>query len=461
MMKIISRFLFYLLVLGVILCLTACDEPDVAPSDENETPTPINNTTDLGNLKIGAIVEVASTTLGTQGGTVKVSQSNSQVNGMEIVVASGSFTSSQNFKISTAEIIENKLGANVNPITPLISISYGGGYANGIMEIKVPIKLPSGHTALGFYYDPVSGKLEGIPVHALSSTSITLLTRHFMSASQLKRAGLKAGVAEPNKANIIITSISESFLNSQPVIASGFKPGTDDWEFTNYGSYIATGGHCAGQNMAAMWYYFEKKATSGSLYNKFSDNPKLWQDNARGYKFCSVIHNDLDWVGKVATFFDKYIDKNQELDKLKLLTIAGTMLVTGEPQGIGIYHLDGARADGTPIYAGHDLICYQVSVSGGKLYISDPNTPGIDQSISFTNNKFNPYIAKPNGNAPATPYPYVTYYAKTAYIEWNRIGKRYDELLNNTIGTAAPNTFPSYTIWVKDESTPKSEIVFS
>jgi hypothetical protein len=451
MMKIIGRFLFYLLVLGVILCTTACDDPDVAPSDENENPTPINNTTDLGNLKIGSNVEVANTTIGTQGGTVKVSQTNSPVNGMEIVVASGSFSSSQNFKITTAEIIENKLGANVNPITPLISISYGGGYSNGIMEIKIPIKLPSGHTALGFYYDPFTGKLEGIPVIALSSNSITLLTRHFMSASQLKSAELKAGVAEPNKANIIITSISESFLNSQPVIASGFKPGVDDWEFTNYGSYIATGGHCAGQNMAAMWYYFEKKPTSGSLFNKFSDNPKLWQDNARGYKFCSVIHKDLDWVGKVATFFDKYIDKNQELDKLKLLTIAGTMLVTGEPQGIGIYYQNGVRTDGTPSYAGHDLICYQVSVSGGKLYISDPNTPGTEQSISFTNNKFDPYLAKLNGNEPASPFPYVTYYAKTAYIEWDKIGKRYDELLNNTIGNVAPNAFPSYTIWVKDK----------
>jgi PKD domain len=57
-----------------------------------------------------------------------------------------------------------------------------------------------------------------------------------------------------------------------------------------------------------------------------------------------------------------------------------------------------------------------------------------------------------NGNLPATPYEYVTYYAKTAYIEWNKIGKRWDELTNNTIGSVAPNTFPTYTIWVKDKT---------
>jgi uncharacterized protein (TIGR02145 family) len=57
-----------------------------------------------------------------------------------------------------------------------------------------------------------------------------------------------------------------------------------------------------------------------------------------------------------------------------------------------------------------------------------------------------------NENTPATPFPYVTYYAKTAYIEWDKIGKRYDELVNNTIGTITPNTFPTYTIWVKDKT---------
>lgn len=59
-------------------------------------------------------------------------------------------------------------------------------------------------------------------------------------------------------------------------------------------------------------------------------------------------------------------------------------------------------------------------------------------------------IAKLNGNSPATPFPYVTYYAKIAYIEWDKIGKRYAQLLDNTIGTIAPNIFPAYTIWVKD-----------
>lgn len=199
-----------------------------------------------------------------------------------------------------------------------------------------------------------------------------------------------------------------------------------------------------------MWYFFEKKPTEGKLFDRFSDNANLWQDNRRGYRFCSVIHQDLQWDGLFATLFDKFIDKNQTLDKQKLLTIAGAMLLTGEPQGIGIYRQTGTNTDGTPKYGGHDLICYQVSVSNGKLYISDPNTPGTGQTIDFSNSKFLPYMAKLNGNDVANPYPYVTYYAKIAYIEWDKIGKRWAELLDNSIGTVAPNTFPAYTLWAKN-----------
>ncbi|HEX7584951.1 MAG TPA: FISUMP domain-containing protein [Prolixibacteraceae bacterium] len=404
------------------------------------------------SIEIGQTNEVASSTINSSGGSIKISNPATPVDGLEITIPANSFSSAQTVKVAYAEIKSHQFGQYFNPISPMITITCDGGYSSEIMSVTIPVKVPEGNIPLGFFLDETTGKLEGIPIENYTANSITLLTRHFLPGSKLHTNGLSlksASATTANGANIIISSISESLLNSQPIIASGFKPGIDDWEFVNYGSYIATGGHCAGQNMTAMWYYFEKKPTDGNLFNKFSDNANLWQDDAKGYRFCSVIHNDLDWDGTVATLFDKYIDKNQEMDKLKLYTIAGAMLVTGEPQGIGIYRQTGTKADGTPKYGGHDLICYQVSTSGGKLYISDPNTPGTGQSIDFTNTKFQPYLAKLNGNDASHPYPFVTYYAKTAYIEWNKIGQRYGELVSNTIGTVAPNTFPAYTIWQK------------
>lgn len=404
------------------------------------------------NMKIDQVIEVASQTISSSGGVLVVEDAASPVNGLQLVVPAGSYSTSASFKVSTSIIVGHELGSNFHPITPLILIESDGGYAKDIMEITIPIEISGDEIPLGFYYNELEGTLESIPVKEYTNTSITLLTRHFMGASQfLSEKDLKSQRVPTNDASkLVISSISESLINLTPVISSGFKVGTDDWEFTNYGSYIASGGHCAGQNMAAMWYYFEHTLKGEDpLFGKFSTHDNLWQDNAVGYRFCSVIHNDLDWDGYVTDLFDKYIDKNQSLDKMKFYTVAGAMLVTGEPQGIGIYRQTGTRADGTPKYGGHDLICYQVAPNEGKLFISDPNKPGNGQAIYLKNDKFEPYIAKVNGNAASNPYPFVTYYAKTAYIEWDKITSRYTELLDSTIGNNAPNIFPPYSIIVK------------
>ncbi len=269
---------------------------------------------------------------------------------------------------------------------------------------------------------------------------------------------MKSSKVETNTgAKIIVSSISESILNSMPLISSGFKPGIDDWEFVNNGSYIAPRGHCAGQDMAAMWYYFEKKETEGGLYNKYSAVPAIQADNAIGYRFCSVLQKDIDPnnTGAVNSLFWGNIDRNQDLDQLKIFSIAGAMLVTGEPQGISIYRQSGTDADGYPTYNGHDLICYQMGMVDGVMYISDPNTPGNGQKIEFKGGRFEPYSAKLNGNATSEEYKYITWYAKTAWIDWGQLGNRFKELTDSTIGNQAPDNFPAYTIWVKGKTDTK------
>ncbi|MEI6275078.1 MAG: FISUMP domain-containing protein [Prolixibacteraceae bacterium] len=403
----------------------------------------------LMNLEIGPVVEISSASISTGGGSVKISKADTPLNGMEIVIPANSFASSRTFKVSSAEIKSHQFGPNFSPVSPMINISCDGGYAKELMSVTIPVKIAAGYFPLGFYFDETTGKLEGIPVKSYTSSSVTLLTRHFLPASQLKSGSVTLKSAGTGS-NIIISSISESLLTGQPIIASGFKPGVDDWEFANRGSYIAYGGHCAGQNITAMWYYFEKKPTAGNLNNKFSDNPKLWQDDARGYRFCSVIQSDLEWDGMVAGMFAKYVDKNPDLDQLKFYTTAGTMLITGEPQAIGIYRVKGTSTDGTVQYGGHALICYQIAVSAGKMYISDPNFPGVEQTIQLKNKLFEPYIGKSEAGDVSMTYPFITYYAKTAVIEWPKIAARYGELQDNTIGTVPPYTFPEYTIWQKE-----------
>ena len=429
----------------LVILLTGCESFDfnrVKPSE---------------NLDIGEETELAKTTIPSSGGTVVVNAPGSEIDGMQILVPDSSYSSSVTFTVSAAPILDHDLGEYFNPLSPLIQIDNGGDYADEIMEVTIPVEIPEGHIPLGFYYDEITGTLEGIPTKEITENSITLLTRHFMPARDLSLSDndLKAGgIKIDASSNLVISSIKESVLSMSAVISTGFQVGVDDWEFVNYGSYIAPGGHCAGQNFGALWYYYEKKLKGeNGLFGNFSSVQSLWQDNATGYRFSSVIQKDLQWDGKVKSFCRKYVDKNQELDKLKLFTIAGVILTTGEPQAIGIYRLTGGTyADGTPKYGGHSVICTGVAINEGRLYISDPNKPGIQQFIEFKNDKFEPYVAQLNGQAASNPYPFITLNAKSSLIEWDQIGKRYLEMQDSTIGTKAPNTFPEYTIWVHDDN---------
>jgi hypothetical protein len=425
----------------------------------------LNKNKPSNNLSIGKEVEVASNTISSSGGTITVDTPGSEIDGLEIDVPSKSYSTSKTFKITTAAITGHTLGQYFNPITPLIQIENGGGYADSIMEITIPIDIAAGEIPLGFFYDEITGKLEAIPVKEYTQKSITLLTRHFMSASELSSDNLKSGgIKIDATSNLIISSIAESVLKGKKIISSGFKMEVDNWEFVNHGSYISPGGHCAGQNMAAMWYYFEKKLKGeGQLFGKFSTISSIDEDNAIGYRFCSVIQEDLSSEGQVINIFDKYVDKNQSLDRMKFYAIAGAMLTTGEPQGIGIYRtidndnngIPDTYTDGSLKYGGHDLICYQIGIDEGKLYICDPNYPKAGQIIEYENNKFKPYSGKANGHASAYQYPFVTWYAKTAWIDWPQVGKRYVEVLDSTIGNKVPNTFPAYTIWVEGKEEEK------
>jgi hypothetical protein len=403
------------------------------------------------NLLIENEVEVATESIPTQGGILVVNAPGSQINGMTIKVNPNSYSSERTFKITEADITSHSLGTNFNPITPLIQIENGGGYAEKAMEVTIPINLPEGHFAMGFVYDEMTGTLEGIPVKSLSANSITLETMHFMSGSELRKEWdmEKSKPVEPNAfINMVVASVSESVLEQSPVINSGFTPGTDDWEFVNYGSYIAPGGHCAGQSMTCMWYYYEKKLRNEpplyNLYNLLNDkeNPGfMWQDNPLGYRFSSVIQNDFDFTGWV-----NHLQFQSYLPSIVFKCFAASMLITGEPQYVLIRNSDGK--------GGHAMVVYKVDYSGGKLYIADPNYPnnyspnGTEsiRIIQYRDGKLQAYETGLVAGGNSLTMDEIGYFGKTTFINWGQIGKRYNEVLNHTIGSVAPNAFPDYTI---------------
>ncbi|HPR30959.1 MAG TPA: PKD domain-containing protein [Prolixibacteraceae bacterium] len=405
------------------------------------------------NLEIGEEVEIATQSIPSGGGTVLVNAPESEIDGMEIIVPPGSYKASRTFKISTAPITSDKLGANFNPLTPVIQVDNGGGYAETPMEVTIPVTLPEGEFPIGFFYNEISGSLEGLPLLNYFSTSVTVLTRHFMSESEIRSEwdeNLKgAPLAMNASANMLVASVNVNDLERKSIIESGFIPGTDDWEFTNLGSYKAPHGHCAGQSMTAMWYYYEKKLNKEpALFHRFdllNDKLKpsfMWMDNPLGYRFSSVIQNDFNFDGWInSLWMQSYIPE------LTFKTFAAAMFVTGQPQSVLIRNSQGE--------GGHAMIVYKVDYNGGKLHIADPNYPnnrdfntGVEsiRTITLENGAFKPYLIGLSAQSNSLSMDEIGFAGKTSYISWGQIGKRYSEVLDSTIGNVAPNTFPAYTI---------------
>ena len=388
--------------------------------------------TPTGTITSGTPVVLTEQTIDTSGGIITVNDPQSPLNGFQIDIPQNAYSSARNFKISSALITAQTFGAKFNPISPLITIENGGGYADDVMTITIPVNISAGQFAMAFYYDAQKGKLEGIPVIAENGSSITIATRHF--------------------SNITISSIAISLLMG--TIDSGFRPGTDDWQFTNYGSYIAPGGHCAGQSLSALWYYCTK-AENGEprLYGRYDNNggtktPTLWQDDSLGYRFASTIQKDVDWDSLSRKIFKKYIAGYG--DEFTWKEFAYSILLTGEPQYVEIWN--------TTIGGGHAMIVYKVT--DGNLHIADPNYPkNLDRVIEFANGNFTPYnsganadeIAAGNGKA----YNSIIYVAKTAVVDFGQIASRWAEFESKTIGN---DKFPAYTLQVLENSSSTYEL---
>ena len=389
-----------------------------------------------GTVATGAPTPLTSSPIGPNGGTVTVQKPGDPLDGLEIQVPPGSYPDNRQFEISSAAVNSHTFGQYFTPATPLISVENGGDYSEEFMTVTIPVEVPRDHFAMAFYYDGATGTLEGIPFNAMDEHSITIVTRHFC--------------------DIIVSIISNSMLDDlmKSDIDSHFRPGIDDWQFPNQGSYIAKNGHCAGQSITAMWYYCEQPDGEGLALNGRYDNngnnpstPNLWEDDSYGYRFASTIQKDAAWQSYGVKL---QMSLRGTDDAMHYKAFAYSIQMTGEPQYVGI----GSKAGG-----GHAMAAYRVHDS--SIYIADPNYHGnTERRIEFSNGKFKPYnsganaaeIAAGNGKA----YELIGYRAKTSMVDWNLLSSRWNEFKAGTIGN---DRFPAYQIIAVDSTGKEAPLV--
>ena len=378
-------------------------------------------------LVLGKRQSVLTDDISPSGGALTVEQPGSAVNGLRITVPPGAYRDNRTFVVSVLPIEGHKLGPDFDPATPLIRIENGHAFSAQPMVVDIPIQIAEDEFALAFFYDRRSGKLEGIPTTALSRDRITVLTHHFsdLVVSRVKRARLEGLTVE-----------------------TGFLPGVDDWQFVNHGSYIAPGGHCAGQSLSAMWYYYEKRLAAGErpLYGRFDNNNygfgtiDFQWDDSWGYRLASTVQKEQWDAGRGVLSYWGAIS-----DSLTWYSFAYAMHLTGEPQYVSIGRYE-ADQQGKQVRRGHALIVYRIE--GDTLWVADPNYPGqADRTIRFEKGGFLPYTSGESAAAIAAngarQYPEIRYMAKSALVNWSAIGAEYERMLKGEAGKAY---FPAHII---------------
>ena len=371
--------------------------------------------TPYGQFITSPAIPVLTNSVGTDGATLTVPAPGNPLAGLVVDVPAGAYPGPQTFTLSYLPIVAHNFPASVNPVTPLIHVDNGGALAGQIMTVTVPLNLSPDEFALGFIYHPDTGELEGMPLVALATNSITIATRHF--------------------SDFFISTIPYSALPSK--VDSGFLPGLDDWEFVNYGSFLAAGGQCSGQSQSAMWYYCERRRQgSPPLFNLYDNSlysfrtPSFGPDNVLGIKLASRVQMDTDW-NSLALWFWKTTRID---DSATLAAFAYSTLVTGEPQLMFIYSATG----------GHAVVAYLVE--NGIILVADPNFPGVTtRQIVYdgAGGKFEPYYSGSDAAHLGTAYTNIYYVGKRTINDWAKIGQEWGEL---DAGTIAAGDFPVFKI---------------
>ncbi|MGC8634287.1 MAG: hypothetical protein ACP5VP_06430 [Candidatus Limnocylindrales bacterium] len=375
-----------------------------------------------GQLTLGSRTSLASQTIGAGGGSIKVARPGDPLDGLVITVPSGTYAADVLFAVSEQSISGSSFGAGIRPISPLISIDNGGVVAGGApVLVTIPATVPADATAVGLYYDAAGGMLHPLAVSSSDTRSVTLAAAHF--------------------SDIFLALIDMGALPA--TVDSGFRPGVDDWEFPNYGSYVAPDGHCEGQVDSEIWYYVNQRRGAGAspLYGLYDNNgapdrtPTFWQDDSDGYRLASTVQAGPHTNPGVWQDFSNLDNSGTVTYDLLRLAIG----LTGEPQELGIW--DAAEGQG------HAIAVYRVTPT--RVYVADPNYPGRLRTIRYdaATGALGPYSSGDSAGSIATAgavsYTHFAYIPVAAAHSAATMASLWAELEANAAGNT---TFPSYRL---------------
>ncbi|HMC99940.1 MAG TPA: hypothetical protein VKH37_07300, partial [Ferruginibacter sp.] len=406
----------------------------------------------------GDKIALTANDISSTGGDISINKPGDPLDKLNINIPANAYGNTQHFDISYEPIKSNNIGPYFNPLTPLITITNGGGYANELMTLTIPVHVPEGKFAMAFLYDKQTGELEGMPLIASEKDKVVVVTRTFdfnsgannETARRSPGSEMKLGGGNEGSAQIVVSATDEKDLKKD--FDSRFRPGVDDCPMPNPGSTYSPKGICSGESVAALWYYNEKKLNGAPALNKLLDNdggrrtPKFWQDDTKGVRLASILQYDFSYSMplRVLTNLGQLISQSILPNRMTMHALACAMIVTHKPQYI-------AMVDNN--FNGHAMICYRIY--GDDVYIADPNLPGdTTRTIRYDpdTHQFGSYttgVMNKDKLISTETYTHVWYIAKASLQAYPTVERNWKAVENGSIGN---NKFPAYSLVALNEN---------
>ncbi len=315
--------------------------------------------------------------------TIRVANSGTALDGLELQISPGAFPYAPVVRIVAGDISSFSLPANLVPAAPLIGVDTHGTWAETPITLRIPTTIPSGMQPVAYCFRPTTGQLAPIPITDVESTSVTVAAKCFSdSVSTLpnKKDGTSALLLFENW--VLLAYFAPSLV---PDKKTAFDVGIHCWRNPNIGSVVTPGGFCGGWNQTAAWCFernvpvpVSSEINEARVGGNHFNTPAIWQDNRQAIQFQSAVQRRTFDGDNISVMTLRVFNGS---DRQTLQLVRKVLFDTSQPQII-------TASSSSTANAAHSLLI--VETRGDDLIYVDPNIPTCTQILHLSGDRFSP-----------------------------------------------------------------------
>ena len=277
-------------------------------------------------------------TVPANGGSVTVTAPG-PLNGFTLAIPPGAFASPLQLTVSYVSSATLPHAASITVASPIVTVtSNAGAPAQSVFTIRIPGRIAAGQFPIVAMVDPVSGFIEALPTISFDSTGVTaagsLLDGTQAVETSQRRIG-RGGAALTSPQVQYAIMLADSSLLHTVSFDTGFRPGTDDWEFPPQSTQLFSGMTEAGEVVSERYYFLNQKSqTSGPLSGSLEKTHGVPVSDAGGIQWSAALSKQFDGLVQSNIIAANALHTaNQALyDRNTIQMIAMSMIAAGKPQ---------------------------------------------------------------------------------------------------------------------------------